>query len=323
MKRFAILAFVAMGLALAPVAVNAQGLFSGLPGLPSFGGYLGGPSGCGEKLGPGSNLEAYVGWMEDREGTTISADTTGISIGGVNSVRHHFANRGLWLGLADTISLSDRVSFLASGWYLVPSSSTSREVYNAGLIVQERTWDTDARWWYVDGLLAFGCAGGLNALAGLRYDYYTVRFKNPFNATFVTSLPSDTADATSEGWIPLFGLQYAQSSSMGSLVVRAVGVPTLLGTVKYNQTVGGTPARVEARGNYNNGYFLEIFAEYSKSFGPGSVGVFGRWNGTKGYANADFAIPPLAGTDTFRLTVQRNTWTVGGSFSLNFTLPYM
>jgi hypothetical protein len=321
MKRFAILALVAMALALAPAALNAQGLFSGLPGLPSFGGYLGGSSGCGEKLSPSSNLEFYVGWMEDREGTTISADTTGINVAGVASVRHNFTNRGLWLGLSDTVWLSDNLSFIASGWYLVPSNnSTSREQYNGN--VAQRTWETDSRWWYVDGLLAFGSPSGLNLLAGLRYDYYTVRFKDPFNVAGVLNAFTDTADATSEGWIPLFGAQYAQSSSAGSLVVRAVGVPTLIGNLKYNQTFGAF-ARAETKGNYNNGWFLEFFAEYSKSFGPGSVGVFGRWNGTKGYVNADFTAAPFAGTDTFRLTVQRNAWTVGGSFSLNFTLPYM
>jgi hypothetical protein len=318
MKRVAILFLVAVVFALAPAAVNAQGLFGS--GLPSFGGFLGGPSGCGEKLGPSSNLELYVGWMEDRNGTSINVDTTGIFLGGVGSVRHQFANRGLWLGLSDTISLSDSLSFIASGWYLVPSNSNSLEQYNGN--VARRTWDTDARWWYVDGLFAVGLPGGFNILAGLRYDYYTIRFKNPFDVAGVASFPSDTADATSEGWIPLIGAQYSQSGSAGSLVVRAVGVPTLLGNIRYNQTFQGF-ARAEARGNYDNGYFLEFFAEYSKSFGPGSVGVFGRWNGTQGNSNVDFQILGFAGNETWRLSVHRNAWTVGGSFSLNFTLPYM
>jgi len=320
MKRVAVLLLVASVFALAPSAINAQGLFSGLPGLPSFGGFLGGQSGCGEKLGPGSSLEAYVGWMEDREGTTITADTTGITVAGANSLRHHYTNRGLWLGLSGIAGLGDSLSFIASGWYLVPSNSTSREQYNANAL--QRTWDTDAQWWYVDGLLAFGGPNGLNLLAGLRYDYYTVRFKDPYNVAGVVSLPTDTADATSKGWIPLFGAQYTQSSSMGNLVVRAVGVPTLLGSIKYNQTFSGF-LRAEGTGNYSNGYFLEFFAEYSKNFGPGSVGVFGRWNSTQGNSDVDFSIPPNPANETFKLTVHRNTWAVGGSFSLNFTLPYM
>jgi hypothetical protein len=321
MKRVAILFLVAVVFALAPAAVNAQGLFGS--GLPSFGGLLGGPSGCGEKLSPGSNLEFYVGWMDDRTGTSINVDTTGITIGGASSLRHNFPNRGLWLGLSDTVVLSDRLSFIASGWYLVPSNSNSLEQYDGNFAnTLSRTWDTDARWWYVDGLFAVGLPGGFNFLAGLRYDSYNVRFKNPFNVNNVISLPSDTADAISEGWIPLIGAQYSQSSSAGSLVVRAVGVPTLVGNIKYNQTLQGR-GRAEARGNYDNGWFLELFAEYSKSFGPGSVGVFGRWNGTQGNSNVDFQILGFAGNETWRLSVHRNAWTVGGSFSLNFTLPYM
>ncbi len=109
---------------------------------------------------------------------------------------------------------------------------------------------------------------------------------------------------------------------MGSLLVRAVGVPTLLGNIKYNQTFGGVD-RVEARGSYNNGWFLEFFAEYSKRFGPSSVGVFARWNGTQGNSNVDFNLggPIAPGNQPFKLTVHRNTWTVGGSFSLDFNLP--
>jgi hypothetical protein len=322
MKRVAVFCLIAVALALAPAAVNAQGFFgAGLPGLPSFGGYLGGPAGCGEKVCPSSNLEVYVGWMEDRDGTSIDVDTDGTGVGGVTSIRHHFTNRGLWLGLSDAVCLSDRLSFIGSGWYLVPSNSTSFEQYNEN--VASRTWDTDARWWYVDGLVAFG-TGGLNVLAGLRYDYYTIRFKNPFDVAGILSLPTDTADATSEGWIPLFGLQYAQSSSTGNLVFRAVGVPTLLGNIRYKQTFGGTD-RGDVRGNYSSGYFLEFFAEYSKTFGPGSVGVFGRWNTTQGNSNVDFNLAGTVapGDQRFKLTVHRNSWTVGASFSLNFTLPYM
>ncbi len=122
MKRVAILLLVASVTALAPATVNAQGLF-GLPGLPSFGGTWG-ASRAAEKSWLRFQLEALCRWMEDREGTSINVNTTGILIGNVASVGHHFSNRGLWLGLGNTTSLSDRVAFIASGWYLVPSTAT-------------------------------------------------------------------------------------------------------------------------------------------------------------------------------------------------------
>jgi hypothetical protein len=335
MKRVAVILLGVVMLALMPTIGCAQGLFGGLPGLPSFGGLTGGSSGCGEKLCPSSNLEFYIGWMEDRDGTSINVDAEGVGAAlvpgliNVNSVRHHYSNRGLWLGLSDTICISDRLSFIASGWYLVPASTSSREEYGlgvnqeqrGGLFGADRSWHTKPQWWYVDGIFAIGSpCGGFALLAGLRYDYYTARFENPYNLG-VGAL-TDEADVTSEGWIPLVGTQYALSSSMGSLVVRAVGVPSLLGTARYKQTIGGVE-RVEAKGNWNGRGFLEVFAEYSKSFGPGAMGVFGRWNMAQGNADLDLSILPFPGSQTYKLALHRNSWTFGASFSLNFNMPFM
>lgn len=335
MKRVAVILLGVVVLALMPTIGCAQGLFGGLPGLPSFGGLTGGSSGCGEKLCPSSNLQFYIGWMEDRDGTSINVDAEGVGatlVAGtnVNSVRHHYSNRGLWLGLSDTICISDRLSFIASGWYLVPSSTSSREEYFLngvnirGLDTTDRTWHTKPQWWYVDGIFAIGSpCGGFALLAGLRYDYYTARFENPYNFGNAVFGLTDEADVTSEGWIPLLGTQYALSSSMGSLVVRAVGVPTLVGTARYKQTIGGIGERVEAKGNWNGRGFLEVFTEYSKSFGPGAVGVFGRWNIAQGNADLDLNIAPLPGSQTYKLALHRNSWTFGASFSLNFNMPFM
>jgi hypothetical protein len=332
MKRVAVILLGVVMLALMPTIGCAQGLFGGLPGLPSFGGLTGGSAGCGEKLCPSSNLQFYIGWMEDRDGTTINVDAegAGVALGviGVNSVRHHYSNRGLWLGLSDTICISDRLSFIASGWYLVPSSTSSREEYGLGLnleqrqqLAADRTWHTKPQWWYVDGIFAIGSpCGGFALLAGLRYDYYTARFENPYNLGI--GALTDEADVTSEGWIPLLGTQYALTSSMGNLVVRAVGVPSLLGTARYKQTLAGG-ARVEANGNWNGRGFLEVFTEYSKSFGPGAVGVFGRWNIAQGNADLDLSILPIPGSQTYKLALHRSSWTFGASFSLNFNMPFM
>jgi hypothetical protein len=333
MKRVAVVLLGVVMLALMPTFGCAQGLFGGLPGLPSFGGFGGGPSGCGGgKLCPSSNLEGYIGYMEDRDGTSINVDTDGPGIyAGLTGIRHKYTNKGVWFGLSDTVCLSDKLSFIASGWYLAPSKSNSREDYTfAGQRVETfegRTWDVDPQWWYVDGIFAIGSpCSGFTLLAGLRYDYMTVRFKKPTDATDNLGLgifaPGDTADATSQGWIPLLGTQYACSSSMGNLVLRAVGVPTLVGNIKYKQTIGGLEDRLEAKGTYNNGWFLEVFCEYSKSFGPGAVGIFGRWNGAQGNANLDLSLNPTPGTSaSYKLALHRNSWTFGGSFSLNFNMP--
>ena len=63
MKRVAVLFLVAIVFALAPAAVSAQGLFGS--GLPSFGGFMGGLSTCGEKCGGPLQAPRFtsVGWM--------------------------------------------------------------------------------------------------------------------------------------------------------------------------------------------------------------------------------------------------------------------
>jgi hypothetical protein len=307
-------------------SVHAQGLFSGLPGLPSLGGILGGSAGCGEKLCPTSNLELYVGWLDGQEGSSISVDTTGRSVAGLTSVFHKYANRGVSLGLGTSLCIKDNLSLLASGWYLVPSTTHSREAYN-DFAFGERTWDVNPQWWYVDGLFAWGDpCGSFKLLAGLRYDYYTLRFKNPVNAVGVNTLSTDTADASSEGWIPLLGVHYAASSSAQSLVFRVVGIPTLLGSIWYKQTANGLD-RANFKGNYSGGHFLEVFAEYTKNFCGGSVGLFGKWNSTQGNGNVKFdvdrlGVPAAFADETFKLSLHRNAWTVGGVFSLNFSSPF-
>ncbi len=70
MKRVAVLFLVAIVFALAPAAVSAQGLFGS--GLPSFGGFMGGSSTCGEKCGgPTAGTTLYVGWMDDPNGVRV------------------------------------------------------------------------------------------------------------------------------------------------------------------------------------------------------------------------------------------------------------
>ncbi|AFM23008.1 TonB-dependent receptor [Desulfomonile tiedjei] len=294
-------------------SAHAQGLFgAGLPGLPSFG-FPGGIGGCGERACPAGGLVGYIGWMENREGTEISGDTTETTIFAAFSAKHKYPERGLWLGLIGSGCLSEQVSLLASGWYLVPSRQNEVEIYDWGS--SRRNWDTDLQWWYVDGLFAFGKQ--LSLLAGLRFDRYSNKFKNPSNAIAVVSNPNDTADVNSDGWIPLVGTQYVYADTTTNLTVRAVGFPVLLGNFKYREAVGGANA-LEGSGNWRGGYFLEIFGEYSKRLGPGTIGVFGRWNGTEGKTHVDIQALPLAGSSDFDISFRRITWTVGGSVGLSF-----
>jgi hypothetical protein len=117
MKRVAVLWVGILVLALVPGVVSAQGL---LPGLPSFGGVFANRAGCGETPSTGVGpLVGYVGWMPST-GPDVSFGVGGGPVGGVYQLDQTYNQRGLWLGLQDSVSLSSWLSFMATGWYLIP-----------------------------------------------------------------------------------------------------------------------------------------------------------------------------------------------------------
>ena len=321
LKKFILFSVLVMVLAGVGPA-SAQGL---IPDFPSFSwnpfssqASYGGRSGA--SVGP---LELYVGWMEDRQGSSFSVNNTGSIVGGIVSFKRQFPLRGLWVGASESIKLSDNISIMASGWYLATSVTCSTETYTdlaqAALLFMRRNWDGNNKWWFVDGLLCLGSPTGLNLLVGARYDDFTTHFKNPYDIAGISSASTDTADVTSYGVIPLIGTQWAYYGADTNLVFRAVGVPALIGSLKYNETFGAT-MRAEARGDYNRGYFLEFFSEYTKRFGAGQVGVFGRYNLTNGSSNVDLAVSG-AGRTEYQLSLYRSSWTLGGVVTLGFNSP--
>ncbi|MGB6064216.1 MAG: hypothetical protein WBG50_05385 [Desulfomonilaceae bacterium] len=326
MKRVVVLCVGILALAIIPAAVSAQGL---LPNFPLLGGVFGNSAACGETpslgLGP---LVGYVGWMPYVT-NGVALGVGGGPLGPIYEMDQLYSLSGVWFGLEQTCHCSDWLGFMATGWYLVPSNSTSTEVYDNG-VLGARPWNPTNEWWFVDGAFLINGPGCVSLILGLRYDYFNTEFSN--TGTFFTSpagvaapftlgLPTDQATAESQGWIPLIGTQVAYTSPTTNLTVRAVGFPTLLGNVKYRETIGALGS-AEFTGTYNNGYFLEVFTDYTRKFGAGGVGVFARWNMTHGNCNSDLNLPVVAGNNSFALGVNRTSWTFGGSFSLSFNSPF-
>ncbi len=124
----------------------------------------------------------------------------------------------------------------------------------------------------------------------------------------------------SQAVIPLIGVQAGYEGANYRLLARAVGFPTVVGSVKYNETVL-VVNRLEATGNYTSGGFLELWAECSRKFGGGEAGVFCRYDYLQGYSNLNVDFLPTGGSQSFRLGLTRNVWSIGGSFALNFNIP--
>ncbi len=328
MKRVVVLCIGILVFALIPAVVPAQGL---LPNIPLLGGVFRGPTSCGEgtpSLGLGP-LVGYVGWMP------YTTRGVGFGVGGsLGQFDQNYGLSGVWFGAQDTCLLSNWLGFMASGWYLVPSNATSTEVYNNGLF-GARPWDTSTEWWYVDGALLINGPHCLSLILGLRYDYHNTQFSYTTTASttidgdrVIFGLPTDQATVTSEGWIPLIGTQVAYSGPTTDLTVRVVGFPALPGNIEYRETLGalgnllggGGAGNADFSGTYFNGYFLEVFADYTRKFGAGGIGAFARWNMTHGNSNADIALP--IGTASYALGFNRTSWTFGGSVSLSFNSPF-
>ena len=116
------------------------------------------------------------------------------------------------------------------------------------------------------------------------------------------------------------GLRY-----LGSLIFRAVGFPAVGGNVRWSEDFAAPTFVFKGSGNYRRGYFTELFMEYSKKFGPGQVGLFGRWNVF--HAESTLTVNRVAGgaviaTESYDFSLNRSSWTLGGSVSLAFNLPY-
>jgi len=327
MKRVAVLLLGVLIIGLAPGLVSAQGLLgAGLPGLPSMGGFFGSYKGCGDgaPLFPAPTL--YVGYGASDRPTEFGGGASALGVAGVGNLGQRYRDEGIWLGVTAPLTFNDYVSFLASGWYLIPTdgNDSSETYYNtSGARLGSRNWSTKRTWWYVDGLFALGSKCGLSLLAGVRYDYYTVQFNDPNVLDFPLGAATDEADVVSQGWIPLVGTQYALNNATTNLVFRVVGIPTLVGYLKYNETINGAN-RLEASGNYKSGYFVEAFAEYGRKLnGAAYLGIFGRYQATHGQVDASVDLLPGNTSDTYKIGVNRNAWAFGGSFTLSFNMPMM
>jgi hypothetical protein len=125
-----------------PAVVTAQGLPApgGIPAVGSLFGSIG-PYG-----GPSSGIVApptfSVGWLGQGKGANfgIGLDSPFGSVVGIDQTMHL---NGLALGISDAITLSDRISVMLSGWWIVPGTSRSFESYDAIGVVAHRDWSAE------------------------------------------------------------------------------------------------------------------------------------------------------------------------------------
>jgi len=343
MRRGFIFFVSILALALVPAMACAQysGAF-GLSGLPSMPSLFGGSGNCGGggAKGPAFVPELYVGWgIPQNRNTSVSLTAQGLGVGTVKDIKLNLSTDGLWLGAALPVGLTENLSFVATGWYLVPGYSTlnSNEFYaplRTNYLLGNQ-WGAKPSWWFVDGAFAYtfggpGCGGiaggGFSLLLGVRYDYYTVGITSPDNIDYLFD-NGDAGDVISRGVIPFVGFQVSYKDTVQNLSVRLIGIPTIVASSYVGLTTTGGNRFEYNDITYNKGgQFYEIFGEYTrKFFGASQAGIFARWNtatakssGSGGFINN---LNP-ANQDTFDFTLYRSTWTLGGLMTLDFSTPF-
>jgi hypothetical protein len=323
---------ILLGTSLASSA-SAQGLLGiSLPGLSSYGGLSGQvSSSCSPTSTAYGPLTFYAGWGDDRKGTTFSFDAQQLGTDDLTLISQSYPVKGLWLGLAAQGTVVDNLGFLIDGWVLVPANHASEEVISvAGGLSASKTWRARTDWWFVDGALTLLC-GPTEFLAGFRYDRFSTNFKDPADFVGILGLPSDRADLTVNSYIPFVGVQLRQGSPFGSnLTFRIIGFPWFVNDMKYHDSIGAFNVIVQDRIQLKRGavtnYFIEAFAEYGRTiFRDGNIGLFGRWNlfhetTTRVAIDDVFDGEPLTGK--YRFALERQSWTLGASFSLAFNAPF-
>lgn len=340
MKKGLILFVALLVLAALPVLANAQGLL----GFPW--------PGRAQAVGCGAcdpcNLPLfepptfYVGWMETARNVTFSFDQG--DPGSFFGDKHYWRVAGLWLGLEEIINLNCNCGIALDGWVLIPSNrpfesiqGTTRSIVTITgeddddgrrtvSVLQgigNRDWNSRPDWWYLDAAATYAVYGGSRIIAGFRYEHFSTRFDNPSSLT-LPSTSGDTADITVNSYLPYVGIQSSIGGPASNVKVRFIGFPYVPASVSHFETgEAGVGTRVETTGRFDRSYFLELFAEYSrKLFGDASMGAFFRWNLLHGNTNLTTDVLPISVSSSTLGSFDRNTYTFGGSLSLNFGSPF-
>ena len=317
------------------VSGHAQSPFNIWPGgMPAFGG------GTGAYGPPGPRVfeppTFYVGWMESLR--RVSWSFADPNPGGLFGGKHNWDVAGLWLGVEQKINLNETCGVDLDGWVLIPSNRRGAEL-EAGVttilvgpgptfttlevpVQGGRTWNTRTEWWYLDAAGTCAFCTPFKAIAGFRYEHFSVRFDNPSNPYNVASTTADEADLTINSYLPYVGLQTSVGGPASNVSVRVIGFPWAPADVTHSETgISGIGSRIDSTGNWNRSYFWEVFAEYNRSVAANmGIGAFFRWNLLHGQTDLSTTLPSGIAVSS-DASFDRNTMTFGGSFSLNFASP--
>lgn len=217
-------------------------------------------------------------------------------------------------------------TLVMGGTLALPTVSQGEELLRnaSGATILARKWRADTFYATAEALWAYPMLAGTSVLAGFRWTSWQTSYKDSYDVTL--GAPTDTGDVTINAYLPFFGIL----TKLGDLTFGAVGLPTTLGRVEHKESVLGSTNRLVVSGDFNGGYFGEIFAEYSvPSFNlqgiSADLSIFckaSQLHATAPVIMRDLSTAGgLATPREFDFTLNRDLLMLGAKAAINFDLP--
>jgi hypothetical protein len=320
MKKTILCLVMLVALLATPVMASAQ-LLPGLPGLPGMPAFN-----LPSNVSVG-NLSLYGAWVTNAGMTNYTLKTNAPAFGNYAHRYYDYDFSSLYVAGTLPISMGDFGAALFSVSFTVPSAAPGHQsfYFPNGVYAGRTRWNADTFWGTVEGVWSYPLSENFNALAGFRWESWQTSFKSPVNEFNIVHSPTDPAFLTVNGYLPFVGLL----ATYRGLNFGVIGIPTFIGEVEHRETIDQIDFLI-AKADFNKGYFLEIFGDYTMPM-PGSLvsgqevdlSLFGKCTFLEAHATPNmewwqFGALFDEGLCGFRL--YRNLFFVGAKATWNFNL---
>jgi hypothetical protein len=267
--------------------------------------------------------------------TNITFTTKQVGLGGITKIDAKVPDvSGIYVAGELPFALTDRLKLALGGRCAFSiSNEHMNEVYNE--VIARRKWESENRYWVTADLSLsyafiknFSFIRDVSAVLGFRWDYQSMKFKNP-QAQGVLSSPVDTISFRMNNYTPVFGLTstfkgFKYGILGGDVKLGVFGSPVGWGKPKFTEEFGNL-ARIRFDGDFNHAYYFNVLGEItalSAKITKGveaSVSVFAQY--TKFYINDDVTGKIdgiIIGRSDFDFKIRPNLATVGIKASMAF-----
>lgn len=319
MKRIVVIGLVTVVMLATSLPARAQG-FMGFPfGVQSFnpnagifGQYFGGLGQCGPQIWTPT---FYVGYVTHRNGVNFHSDYYQEAYFEDISI----PLQGLWLGASLNLLVGDVCGLMLRGGALVPcnlradDSTTTPDRLILGY--QPRL---DSQWSIVDALATYRLYHSFHLIGGFRWDHFLTKLEYRD-----TNADGDT-NFKINAFLPVVGFQTQQGNAGTFASAGIIGFPLVPGNFRYewSSPVNADNYHELSSQFWNQGYFLECFLRFNQRlYGTADLGVFATFNvlhAVTGRGSYDWNEPPDVGTNGLEYVFHRQSWTFGGSLSVDF-----